>query len=96
MQLPFSTFLFLTRLVGLCFIGVGLVFGYTAVELLLDPEATVIVNGIERNDREAKGTFLFIPIILTGVGFTLCKIKPKSWHKYRQARSSFWSFFHGK
>ncbi|ALM90274.1 MULTISPECIES: hypothetical protein [Alteromonas] len=96
MQFPLRVFIFLTRLVGLLFIGGSLIFGYAAVELIFDPEATVIVNGMERNDREAKGTYLLAPIILLIVGVVLCKVKPKSWHQYHQARSKLWSFFYGK
>jgi hypothetical protein len=84
------------RLIGLIFIFGGAFLGYSAYEALIDPNVSVVLNGVTRNDAEAKLTGLFIPCIITVVGFWLCLSKRESLTNMHKIRESFWSIFHGK
>jgi hypothetical protein len=84
------------RIVGFIFICTGCLMGYSAFEAMLDPNIYVVLNGLSRNDVEAKLMGLFIPCIITFVGFWLCLSKDKSFVNLHKIRKSFWSVFHGK
>jgi hypothetical protein len=84
------------RIIGFIFICVGLIMSYSAIQTVLDANVSIILNGVSRNDAEAKLTDLFIPCIITVFGFCLCLSKGKSLDNLHKARESFWSIFHGK
>ncbi|WNC67829.1 hypothetical protein RI845_15035 [Thalassotalea nanhaiensis] len=96
MYLSPSNYKNVLRVVGLIFICIGLVMGYSAIEAMLNPNVSVVLNGVSRNDTEAKLFGLFIPCIITVVGFWLCLSKGQSLTNLHKVRESFWSIFHGK
>ena len=71
----------------------GLISGFDALQVFNDPNATVILNGIERTDAEAKLTVLYIPIIFIVVGTVLNLISLNDVQKMNSARDKFWSLF---
>jgi len=96
MYLSSSNYKSALRVVGFAFICGGLFMGYSAFEAMLDPNISVVLNGVSRNDAEAKLTGLIVPCIITVVGFWLCISKSQSLTNFHKARESFWSIFHGK
>jgi hypothetical protein len=96
MYLSSSNYKNVLRIIGFIFICVGLIMGYSAIQTMLDPNASVILNGVSRNDAEAKLTSLFVPCIITVVGFWLYLSKGKSLTNLHKAREAFWSNFYGK
>ena len=96
MYLSPSNYKNVLRFVGLIFIIGGFLLGYSAYEAMLDPNVSVVLNGVTRNDAEAKLTGLIVPCIITVVGFWLCLSKRESLTNLHKIRESFWSMFHGK
>lgn len=52
------------RFFGVLSIVVGVFWGVGEIRLFSDPDYTIMVNGIERNDGEAKFMALIMPIVL--------------------------------
>lgn len=69
MYLSSSNYKSVIRVVGLAFICGGLFLGYFAFEAMLDPNISIVLNGVSRNDAEAKLSGLIVPCIITVVGF---------------------------
>ena len=81
------------KLFGWVCIAFGLISGFDALQVFNDPNATVILNGIERTDAEAKLTVLFIPVIFIVFGIVLNLISLDDVQKINSARDKFWSVF---
>ncbi len=96
MYLPVSFYRNTLRLIGVLFICVGVLLGYSAFEALFDPSVTINLNGVERNDAEAKMFSLILPLILIFAGAVLCISKGENLTSLHKARETFWSIFHGK
>lgn len=96
MYLSSSNYKNVLRVIGFVFICGGLIMGYSALETMLDPNATVMLNGVSRSDLEAKLSLLVAPCIITAVGIWLCFSNEKSLTNLHKVRESFWSIFHGK
>ncbi|WP_462158269.1 hypothetical protein [Pseudoalteromonas sp. GB56] len=96
MYLPVSVYKNTLCLIGVLFICVGVLLGYSAFEALFDPGVTINLNGVERNDAEAKMFSLILPLILIFAGAALCISKGENLTSLHKARETFWSIFHGK
>jgi heme/copper-type cytochrome/quinol oxidase subunit 2 len=59
------------KVLGFIFVCIGILMGYSAVEVILDPNATILVNDMIRKDMEAKIIGLLIPVIFIVVGLVL-------------------------
>jgi hypothetical protein len=59
------------KVLGFLFVCIGIVLGYSAVEVILDPNATILVNDVIRKDMEAKVIGLLVPVICIIVGLFL-------------------------
>jgi len=75
-------------------IAFGLISGFNALQVFNDPNAIVILNGVERTDAEAKLSVLYVPVISIVVGIVLNLISFNDVQKVNRARDKFWSIFH--
>jgi hypothetical protein len=96
MFLPVDIYKKTLRILGFIFICVGLLFGYTALQAILDPNVTINLNGIVRKGIEAKMANLILPIIFVLIGLLLCLAKGETLANVHKIRESFWSIFHVK
>lgn len=81
------------RFIGMICIIFGLFAGFDAIQLFLDAEATVVINGVKRSDAEAKLMQLYIPAISVVVGIALTLMTKKDLVTIRRAQNTFWSIF---
>ena len=72
----------------------GLISGFDALQVFNDPNATVILNGVERTDAEAKLTVLYMPVISIVAGIVLNLTSLNDVQKVNRARDKFGSMFH--
>jgi len=93
---PQRTHLKFPKIIGFVFVCIGVLIGYPALEVVLDPNATVIVNGIERQDMEAKIFALLIPILLIIVGIVLSLSNGSSISSFNKLRDEIYSGIFGK
>ena len=63
---------------------------------MFDPSATIVLDGVERNDPEAKMINLVLPVILLIVGLALVISKGETLANFHKVREHFWSIFNGK
>jgi len=77
----------ITKFVGLIFIFVGLILAYDAIQLFNDDSVSVVLNGGERNDKEAKLSLLFMPATLIIVGILVQKISTGTFSVIRKMRA---------
>lgn len=71
----------------------GLLTGFGVVSSLTDPNFTVNINGVERNDAEAKMLALFFPILMIVIGIVLNLISFNDVSNINKARDAFWTIF---
>ena len=63
------------------------------INALLDPNISVTLNGMERNDFEAKLTLLFLPIVSLIAGIIMTQIRTGTIENQHTAQRKFWSIF---
>ena len=63
------------------------------IDMLSDPTITVVLNGVERNDLEAKLSVMLFPIICVIVGLILTQIRTGAIEKTHTVQKKFWSIF---
>jgi hypothetical protein len=66
----------LGKLIGVGFIFVGGIFSIWGISLLLDPKATIDVDGGPTNDPSIKATTLIVGLIVLALGVLLVIAKP--------------------
>ncbi|CAM4187701.1 hypothetical protein [Pseudoalteromonas byunsanensis] len=96
MYLPVDVYKNILRFIGVLFICVGGIFVFSAFETLFDPSVVINLNGVERNDAEAKMFSLMLPLVFIFVGLALCISKGETLTNIHKDRETFWSIFHGK
>ncbi|MGA4606303.1 MULTISPECIES: hypothetical protein [Pseudoalteromonas] len=96
MFLPVSVYKKTLRLIGILLICAGVILGYLAFDALFDPSVAINLNGVERNDAEAKMFSFILPLVLIFVGSALCISKGENLTNLHKIRETFWSVFHGK
>jgi hypothetical protein len=64
-------FNFLVRVVGVCFAIVGVIFAIWGLSLVLDPKATIGVNGVPSSDPWLKGMILVVGLVVAMLGVLL-------------------------
>ncbi|MEP2653763.1 MAG: hypothetical protein ABJH06_17430 [Paraglaciecola sp.] len=84
------------KVIGFVFICIGILIGYPALEVVLDSNATVVVNGIERQDMEAKIFALFIPILLIILGGVFSLSNGSFNSSFNKLRDEIYSGIFGK
>ena len=93
MYLTVSVYKSTLRLIGVVFICLGVLLGYSAFEALFDPSVKINLNGAEQNEPEAKMFSLILPLILILAGAVLCTSKGENLTSLHKARETFWSIF---
>jgi hypothetical protein len=93
---PSKTHIKFPKVLGFLFVCVGFLIGYSVVEVILDPNATVLVNDVVRKDMEAKVIGLFLPVILIIVGLCLSLSTGNSLKSFNKLRDEIYSSISGK
>ncbi|BBN82256.1 hypothetical protein PA25_22410 [Pseudoalteromonas sp. A25] len=81
------------RFFGVLCIIFGVLSGYDAFQLISNPAATVVINGVERSDAEAKLMSFFLPVIFIAVGVVLNLVTRNDVANIRRAENTLWSIF---
>jgi len=81
------------RFFGVLSIVVGIFWGAGEIQRFSDPDYSIMINGIERSDLEAKFTTLIMPIILIVSGVLTNFITRKDIRNVQKARRISWSIF---
>ena len=93
---PHKTQIKFPKILGFLFICVGILIGYSAVEVILDSNATILVNDVIRKDMEAKLIGLFLPIIIIAVGLFLSFSTGDTLKSFNRLRDDIYSGISGK
>ena len=96
MFVPLRTNLKFSKIIGFVLVCIGILIGYPALEVVLDPNATVVVNGVAIQDMEAKIFALLIPILLIVVGVVLSLSKGNAISSFNKLRDEIYSGIFGK
>jgi hypothetical protein len=84
------------KILGFLLVCFGLILGYSAFEVILDPNATVVVNDVVRSDMEAKIFALIIPALLITVGTVLNFSAGNTLSGFSKLRDEIYSGIFGK
>jgi hypothetical protein len=96
MLVPLRNNIKFSKLIGYVFVCFGLILGYSAVEVILDPNATVLVNDVVRKDMEAKIFALLIPALLITIGSVMSLSKGNTLSGFNKLRDEMYSGIFGK
>jgi hypothetical protein len=75
-RLFWKIFNVLGRVIGVGFILVGIIISSWALGFVLDPKATIPVNGMPTNDGPTKALVFILPLIVSIVGVLLLFARP--------------------
>ncbi|WP_138560171.1 hypothetical protein [Pseudoalteromonas phenolica] len=75
---------------GVLCIVFGVVNGIDAINFFNDPHAYININGVDRNDNEAKLLAFFFPLLMLIVGIFLNLVSFEGVSKANKARDNFW------
>jgi uncharacterized membrane protein len=96
MFIPLRANLKFPQIIGFVFVCIGILIGYPAIEVIFEPNATVVVNDEIRQDMEAKVFALLVPILLIVVGVVLSSSKGNTLSSFNKLRDEIYSGIFGK